>query len=322
VETYKETYFLKRGNVGLKDGVATPGFLQVLSRAPEEHWTWNPAAGASYAGKRRQLAEWILDVEKGAGALSARVFVNRIWQHHFGRGLVPSPNDFGKSGLAPTHPELLDWLASVFLKTGGGIKAMHRLLMTSAAYRQACFRDSAATEADPENHYFLRRTPRRLEAEAVRDSVLAVSGRLDPTLYGPPVQAEETPRRSVYLRVKRSKLLNTMVSFDQPEPLVSQGLRPTTTVTPQALMLLNSRLVRDSASAFASRIRKLTGENAPLAEQVAAGYRLALSRDPEPDEEKIGLEFLAAAAGRAGGKSGLAEWCQVLLELNEFVYLP
>jgi mono/diheme cytochrome c family protein len=322
VETYKETFFLKRGNVGLKDGVATPGFLQALSRAPETRWNWNPPAGATYAGKRRQLAEWILDAESGAGALSARVFVNRLWQHHFGRGIVSSPNDFGKSGVAPTHPELLDWLASEFLKTGGGIKAMHRLLMTSAAYRQACVKDPEAIAADPDNQYFLRRVPRRLEAEAVRDSVLAVSGRLDPTLYGPPVSAEETPRRSVYLRVKRSKLLNTMVSFDQPEPLVSQGIRPTTTVTPQALMLLNSRLVRDSATAFASRIRKLIGDNAPIAAQVAAGYRLALGREPEPDEQQMAVEFLSAESARSSGKTGLAEWCQVLLELNEFAYLP
>ena len=320
VETYKETHFLKRGNVALKDGVVTPGFLQVLTRAPETRWSWTPPPGATHAGKRRQLAEWILDAESGAGALSARVFVNRIWLHHFGRGLVPSPNDFGRSGVAPTHPELLDWLAGEFLRTGGGIKSLHRRMMTSAAYRQACVRNPEALAADPDNLYFLRRAPRRLEAEAVRDSLLAVSGRLDPALYGPPVASEDTPRRSVYLRVKRSQLLNSMVSFDQPEPLVSQGARPTTTVTPQALLLLNGRLARDSAAALADRIRKVVGTGAAPAAHVAAGYRLVLGREPAPDEEGMAVEFLSSAAAR--GVPGLPELCQVLLELNEFAYQP
>jgi hypothetical protein len=331
VETYKETFVLKRGNVALKEEPATPGFLQVLARAPEQRWAWTPPAGATYFGKRRALANWILDEKQGAGALAARVFVNRLWLHHFGQGIVPTPNDFGKTGALPAQPELLDWLAGGLLAKGGSVKAMHRLLMTSEAYQQAAVRDDAKEKADPANALFVRRTPVRLEGEAIRDSLLAVSGLLDPQMYGPAVVDDKSPRRSIYLRVKRSKLTSSMVSFDQPEPLASQGLRPTTTVAPQALILMNSTLARNAAEAFAARITKGAGPGATPERLIENAYAVALSRAPSPEERELASGFLQSQPTRLQNASKTAaqtaseaftQLCQVLLETNEFVYRP
>ncbi len=331
VETYKETFVLKRGNVALKEEPATPGFLQVLARAPERRWEWTPPAGATYFGKRRALATWILDKDGGAGALAARVFVNRLWLHHFGQGIVPTPNDFGKTGMLPSQPELLDWLAGELFAQKGGIKAMHRLLMTSHAYQQAALKDATKEKADPTNALFVRRVPVRLEGEVIRDSLLAVGGLLDPQLYGPAVTDDKSPRRSIYLRVKRSKLVSSMVSFDQPEPLASQGLRPTTTVAPQALLLMNSALARNAAEALATRVTREAGAGAPLERLVRGAYATALGREPDADETRLATGFLHARAARSGDNAKppagatpgtFAQFCQVLLQTNEFVYLP
>jgi hypothetical protein len=223
------------------------------------------------------------DVEKGGGALMARVAVNRLWQHHFGRGLVATPNDFGKTGTLPANPALLDWLAGELIRHGWQLKPLHRLIMTSAAYQQNTIADPAKTAADPDNNLFLRRIPRRLEAEAVRDSTLAVAGLLDPTMYGPGSLDENSHRRSIYFTVKRSQLVNSMVVFDAPEPLVSQGSRPTTTVAPQALLMMNSPQSRTWAQAFAHRILRLEQPADPAA-QVNRAYQLALGREPRPAE--------------------------------------
>lgn len=329
VETYKETFVLKRGNVALKEEVAAPGFLQVLSRAEPARWAWKPPEGATYAGRRRAFAEWILDTEKGAGALAARVMVNRLWHHHFGRGIVPTPNDFGKTGSAPAQPELLDWLAAELLRTGGSLKQMHRVMMTSAAYQQAVLRDAAKEAADPANDLFVRRVPKRLESEAIRDSLLAVSGLLDLKMYGAGDRSEAGTRRSVYFQVKRSQLVGSMVAFDQPEPLVSQGARPTTTVAPQALMLLNNASVRNWMQAFADRVGKETPEGS-LPARIEKAYWLALGRAPTAPERAVAEAFiekqkaLYAASDKPAGadRAALADYCQVLCGLNEFAYMP
>jgi mono/diheme cytochrome c family protein len=338
VETHKETYVLKRGNVALKEDVAAPGFLQVLSRAPEQRWQWTPPEGATYAGRRRALANWILDENEGAGALAARVFVNRVWLHHFGQGLVPTPNDFGKTGAMPKHSELLDYLASQLLEKGGSLKAIHRLLMTSEAYQQEARKDAVKEARDPANELWMRRSPKRLEAEAMRDSLLAVGGLLDPAPYGPGETDENSRRRSIYLRVKRSQLMNSMVSFDQPEPLVSQGLRPTTTVAPQALVLMNSSLVRQCAQGLAERVARGVGPNVAAEELIRRVWLFAFGRPPSAAELSDARAFLAeqSSAGVAGPPSntptatngsvahpnGFADLCQVLLETNEFAYRP
>ena len=337
VETYKETYVLKRGNVALKEDVAAPGFLQVLSRAPEQRWQWTPPEGATYAGRRRALANWILDDAEGAGALAARVFVNRLWLHHFGQGLVPTPNDFGKTGALPKHPELLDYLASQLLEKGGSLKAMHRLIMTSEAYQQEARKDAQKEAKDPANELWMRRSPKRLEGEAMRDSLLAVGGLLDQTPYGPGEADENSRRRSIYLRVKRSQLMNAMVSFDQPEPLVSQGSRPTTTVAPQALVLMNSSLVRQCAMGLAERVTKEAGPSAAAEDLIRRACLFAFGRPPSAAELGDARAFLEAQSppgaggaplktatkpGGAAPVNGFADLCQVLLETNEFAYRP
>jgi mono/diheme cytochrome c family protein len=319
-----ETHLLKRGDVNQKEQVATQSFLQVLMRgADEKRWAWPPPKGAQYSGRRRSLANWLTDVDHGAGALLARVAVNRLWQHHFGRGLVATPNDFGKTGAQPSNPELLDWLAGELIRNGWHLKPIHRLIMTSAAYQQSSATDAAKLAADPDNALFLRRTPQRLEAEVVRDSILAVSGLLDRTMFGKGTLDEGSKRRSIYFTVKRSQLVNSMVVFDAPEPLVSQGSRPTTTVAPQALLLMNSPQVRAWAEAFAQRIAR---ETASRDEWVARAYLLALGRDPSAAEADAGSGFvqrgIAACAGQPKPEqSALTDLCQILLALNEFIYV-
>jgi len=325
----EETHILKRGDNNLKQSVAEQGFLQVLMRdADETHWQWSPPPGAPYTGRRRSLANWMTDVERESGALMARVTVNRLWQHHFGRGLVATPNDFGMTGAAPSHPELLEWLAGELVRNGWRLKPLHQLMMTSAAYQQSAAADPAKLAADPENALFLRRVPQRLEAEAVRDSALAVSGLLDRSQFGAGTLDERSLRRSIYFTVKRSKLLNSMLVFDAPEPLTSQGSRPTTTVAPQALLLMNSPQAREWALAFARRIVAESGGSEEPAEWVTRAYRLALARDPRDEEIQVAVEFIASGVsqyppGEASPQTlALADFCQAVLALNEFVYNP
>jgi mono/diheme cytochrome c family protein len=318
----KETHLLRRGDANQKQAVAEPGFLQVLSGdANPARWKWEPPAEAKFSGRRRTFANWLTDTERGAGTLMARVTVNRLWQHHFGRGLVATPNDFGHSGALPSHPELLDYLAGELIRNGWKLKPMHRLIMTSAAYRQSSATDARKSAADPDNTLFLRRTPRRLEGEAVRDSILAVSGLLDPTMYGRGTLDENSKRRSIYFTVKRSQLVNSMVVFDAPEPLTSQGSRPSTTVAPQALLLMNSPQVRAWAKAFAQRLEKETKVKNPddLTPLIQRAYALALSRPPRADELRAATNFIrhGLAAGRA---QAFTDFCQTLLALNEFAY--
>ncbi len=308
---FDKTYVLKRGNPTMKDGEATQGFLQVLTRGAESaRWQWQPPAGANYSGRRRSLSNWITDVEHGAGALLARVMVNRIWQQHFGVGLVPSANDFGKTGEACTQPELLDWLAGQLIENGWRLKPIHRLILSSRAWQQSSARDAVKEAADPSNSLFMRFVPQRLEAEAIRDSMLAVSGLLDRTLYGAGTRDENSRRRSIYFNIKRSQLIGSMVVFDQPEPLVSQGARPRTTVAPQALVLMNSPQARSWAEGLAKRLQAA----GTVPEQIELAYRLCFFRAPTAEELAAGKAFLETGAH-------LAEYCQVVLSLNEMIYL-
>ena len=315
----EKTHILKRGDTNQKQDEAVQSFLQVISREPGiDRWKWNPPQGAQYTGKRRTLANWITDTERGGGTLMARVTVNRLWQQHFGRGIVATPNDFGKTGALPKHPELLDFLAAEFLRGGQKLKPIHRLLMTSAAYKQSNVTDPAKTAADLENTLFMRRIPRRLEGESVRDSSLAVAGILDNAMFGAGTLDEGSVRRSIYFRVKRSQLVNSMVVFDAPEPLTSQGNRPTTTIAPQALMLMNSPHVRKWAAAFAQRVVKESHND--LTAQVARAYTIALSREPHPSELRAATSFIQNGQS-AGKEKALADFCHALLSTNEFAYL-
>jgi mono/diheme cytochrome c family protein len=321
----EETHHLRRGDANMKQEVATQSFLQVLMRgADEKRWTWSPPEGAKSSGRRRSLAHWIADVEHGGGALMARVMVNRLWQHHFGRGIVATPNDFGKTGALPSHPELLDYLAGELIRQGWKLKPLHRLLMSSRAWSQSTDADAAKLAADPDNALFLRAMPRRLEAEAVRDGILAVSGQLDPALFGKGTLNENSRRRSIYFTVKRSELVNSMVVFDAPEPLVSQGNRPVTTVAPQALFLMNSPQSRAWAGAMAGKLNA-----ADPAAAMHAACLAVLGRPPRPDELTAVTAFLekqTALHREAGAKDpareALTDYCQALFGLNEFLYVP
>lgn len=322
----RDVFLLRRGEVDGKIGQAQPAFLQVLASSPNgaEKWLPKPAAGQPALDPRVGLASWMTDVEQGAGALLARVIVNRLWQHHFGRGLVNTPNDFGAQGEKPTHPELLDWLARELVKNGWKLKPIHKLIVQSAVYQEGNDVTPANVKADPLNQYLWHYRPRRLEAEVIRDSILAVGATLDTTMYGPSI-LDNTPRRSVYLRVKRSELIPFMTMFDAPEPTQSIGERISTTVPTQALAMMNSPFVRQQAERLAQRIRPAPEVALPLA--IDNAYQIVFCRLPTPAERERMLAFVEQQRQTAGGDApqhtaaALVEFCQLLLCLNEFVYV-
>ncbi|MBI3410116.1 MAG: PSD1 domain-containing protein [Planctomycetes bacterium] len=320
-----ETHFLRRGDPDNKEGVATQSFLQVLMPGSdsEKRWRSQPPTGSRTSYRRRAMAEWLTDNDNGAGQLLARVIVNRLWQHHMGRGIVATPSDFGVRGERPTHPELLDYLAGELIQGGWKLKPIHKLIMTSAVYQQSSALDEARAKVDRDNKLFWRRPSRRLEAEVIRDTLLAVSGSLDPKMYGPGTLDEASKRRSIYFTVKRSKLMPMMVIFDAPEALSGMAERPTTTIAPQALHLLNNPQVRQTAKDFARRIAPDSKSN--LEDAVRMGYRIAVARNPTREEMEDSLEFvnrqMATYPGDDRRQLALADLCQVLMCLNEFVYV-
>ncbi len=335
---YKETYFLKRGDVMQKQGPASLGFVQALTRSheplPNDDWTrWRveppiDANGVTTAPsyRRASLARWITDTEEGAGQQLARVIVNRIWQYHFGQGLVATPNDFGFQGERPTHPELLDWLAKQLIDGGWRMKPLHRMIMTSATYQQSSTLQESFQAIDPTNQLLWRFEPRRLEAEVIRDAILAASGELDDTMFGPGTLDATMKRRSIYFFIKRSQLIPFMQVFDSPEPLVGVGQRPSTTIAPQALMLMNSPQVRQWAIAFAHRLVEQHAES--LASQINHAYLSALGRLPNDDESEQAMAFVTNQMNSylsdrqaSASELALADFCQILFSLNEFVYI-
>ncbi|QNN22617.1 DUF1549 domain-containing protein [Planctomycetales bacterium ZRK34] len=317
---YPQTYQLNRGDVNQKQGIAEPGYLQVLERRGASAATWHvdPPAGARTSYRRTSMANWITDVDRGAGHLLARVIVNRLWQHHFGRGLVATPNDFGHQGTPPTHPELLDYLARQLIQHDWRLKPLHKMMLTSTVYMQNPANDEADRKIDPINTWLWRYTPRRLEAEAIRDAMLFVAGDLDHTMHGPGTLDETTKRRSIYFMIKRSELVPMMQLFDAPEALVSIGRRPSTTIAPQALAFMNSPQVRNCAAHFAAR---LTGSTRDAIDQA---YHLALGRAPTEKETADATRFIehqTASYGDNNTRRALTDFCQVLLSTNEFIYI-
>ena len=320
---YEQTFFLSRGDLNKKEGEAPPGFLQVLASAPEERWNVPPPAGARTPWRRASLAKWLTDKDAGAGHLLARVIVNRLWQHHFGRGLVATPSDFGAQGDRPTHPELLDWLAGELIRGGWKLKPLHKLMMTGAAYMQSAQSDSARRAADPANTLVWRHPRQRIEGEVIRDSILAVTGALDPKMFGPGTLDAAMKRRSIYFQIKRSQLPPMMITFDAPDTLGSMGLRSSTTVAPQALLLMNNAQVRTSVRAWAKTLA-----SQPATDAVKRAYLTALGRPPSDDETATAAEFLRTqtesykTAGKADAPElALTDFCQSLVSLNEFVYV-
>ena len=333
-----ETFVLVRGSAHAKGPKVEPGFPEVLGGTVPTIPA--PPAGAKTSGRRTVLANWLTSPDN---PLTARVMANRLWQYHFGRGIVRSSNNFGLQGDAPTHPELLDWLASEFLNNKWSMKAMHRLIMTSNAYRMASSGgDPKALAADPRNDLFWRFDLRRLTAEEYRDSVLALNGTLNTKLYGPsvfpPIPKEvlagqsvpgkgwdtsgptDSARRSVYVHVKRSLRLPILQSFDVAEPDTSCPVRFVTIQPTQALGTLNSEFMNQDADKLAQRLKREAGDD--VRKQVALGVRLVACRAPTDADVARGLELIEALKKEgAAPEVALKYFCLLTLNLNEFVFV-
>ncbi len=324
---YQTVFMLKRGDARQKGEVASPGFLQILDHAPDGdgRWQQQPPPGARTSYRRRALANWMTDTQYGAGELLARVIVNRLWQHHFGRGIVGTPNDFGMQGDRPTHPELLDWLAADLIQHGWQLKRLQKLIMISATYLQSSDAKGDGAGIDKEDRFLWRWPRHRLEGEAIRDSILSVGGLLDDKMYGPGSLDPAMRRRSVYFFIKRSEMVPFLMLFDFPEPNSSVGARVSTTVAPQALALINNPQIRSAARAFATRLKPFAAKS--LEEAVTRGYLSALGRKPDAGELRKSVAFLQkqptsdhAAGADDAQEIALADFCQVLFGLNEFIY--
>lgn len=329
----RATHLLYQGDHKSPREEVAPGFVSILDP--------NPATIAAPAGetqgRRLTLAKWIT---APSNPLTARVLVNRVWQQHFGQGLVATPNDFGLAGARPTHPELLDWLASEFVENRWSIKRLHYALVTSATYRQSSAVSPELKERDPENDLLARQTMRRLTAEQLRDSLLVASGLLNGKTEGKPVwpelpsevlQAnpaflddnaektkgwypspeEEQNCRSLFLIQKRTVRIPFLETFDLPENATSCACRNVSTAAPQAFSLLNSPLAVKAAKAFAVRVEREAGEE--VDDRVRTAFRLALQREPSADELTISIAFMQ--------QHDVTAFCRAMLNLNEFAYV-
>jgi hypothetical protein len=280
---------------------------------------------ATESERRLNLANWIASSEN---PLPARVMVNRVWHWHFGQGIVRTPSDFGYNGDRPSNPELLDWLAAEFQVNGWKLKPLHRLIVLSSAYRQSTRYDEKASATDASDRLLWRRTPRRLEAEAIRDAILQTSGALNPRRGGPgynlwdysgyvivfkPKAAlgPEEFRRMVYQFKPRLQQDQTFGVFDCPDATQTAPRRTASTTPLQALNLLNDPFMLDQSERFAARLRKEAGEAAP--DQVRRAFRLAFGRDPSDAEGKAAEKLVQAR--------GLATFCRALFNANEFVFV-
>jgi len=330
------THVLIRGNPHVKGQRVEPGFPSVLG-LPDP--VVNVPSGGETTGRRLALASWIANPEN---PLTWRVMVNRVFQHHFGRGIVGSPNNFGLQGQAPTHPGLLDWLASEFVRGGFRLKALHRLIMTSSTYRQAYVDNAAAERVDPANELLWRFDLRRLSAEEVRDAVMSVSGILNRELYGPSVYPkipravlagqsrpgdgwpvsppEKQARRSVYVHVKRSMVLPILATFDAADTDFTCPVRFTTTQPTQALSLMNGDFANEQARAFAEDLRSVHPEDVHA--QVRRALSRVMQRPPRPAEVARGVrlqeELVSAGCSK---EDALTRFCVVALNLNEFLFV-
>ena len=320
-----QVHFLDRGDVGHKGQVVAQGFPQVLLRPDNDVSRWT-GSGESATSRRVALARWLTDVEHGAGSLLARVIVNRLWYHHLGVGLVATPSDLGIRGGVASHPQLLEWLAAELIRQDWRLKPIHRLIMNSAVYLQRYQSDPASLRTDPQNQWYWRRRLRRLEAEVLRDAMLAASGLLDGTRYGPGTLDEGSQRRSIYFTVKRSRLVSALSQFDAPDGLQGVGRRQTTTVAPQALLLLNSERIRQYAVGFARRIDG--SGTVDLAMVIQRGYQYALARPATAGESRQLARFLEnqiesyqAAGAEQPRQLAVTDFCQLLFCLNEFAYV-
>ncbi|HLK58952.1 MAG TPA: DUF1549 and DUF1553 domain-containing protein [Chthonomonadaceae bacterium] len=329
------THVLLRGNPHVPGDEVTPAFLSVL--APP---TPNIRTANGSSGRRLALANWIASKDN---QLTARVMVNRIWQYHFGRGIVRSTSNFGNLGNRPTHPELLDWLASEFVADGWKLKPLHKQILMSNAYKMSSQSEPKALAKDPENDLLWRFDMRRLEAEEVRDSILAVNGSLNPKMFGPPIYPtippevlagqsvpgagweksppEEQTRRSIYIHIKRSLTVPLLARFDAADTDLTCPVRFATTQPTQALSMLNSTFLNDQARIFAASLLKQAGSD-PKAQVRLALWR-TLQREPTAKEIERGVKFIQStvAEQQVSEAEALRFYCVIALNLNEFLYL-
>lgn len=317
------TYVLRRGDTRQRGDVVSPGGVKAVAAARAE---FGLAPDAPEAQRRVKLAEWITAAEN---PLTARVMVNRLWQYHFGVGLVDTPNDFGFNGGRPSHPELLDRLAGELTRNGWSLKQLHRTIVLSATYRQAAGFNAQAAEIDAGNRLLWRKSPLRLEAEELRDAVLEVSGQLNRTMGGPGYQDFHTftnnsqfyevfdaegvavQRRSLYRTCIRSGTSPLLDVLDCPDPSATAPTRAVTTTPLQALALLNDSFMLRMAERFSERLRAEAGND--LAAQVDLAYRLAFARPIQAEERSMAETFVS--------QHGLAAFCRVLFNANEFLYV-
>ncbi len=333
-----KTHLLRRGDYLHPGSEVQPGVLSAL--ATPQPFTWSaPPPEARTSGRRLAFARWLTQPEH---PLTARVLVNRLWLHHFGEGIVATPDDFGHTGSPPSHPELLDWLATECVRQGWSLKAMHRLILTSSTYRQRSTVAPAFLEAarrvDPDNRLLWRQRLHRLEAEGLRDAILATAGTLNPDMFGPPVPMVRQPdgevttppdangrRRSIYLQVRRSQPVTFLQTFDQPVMETNCTRRSRSTVASQALAQLNSGFLERQATALADRVLR----DSP-ADPTAYALLVAFGR-PATDAERARLNaFLETQAQNYGSAAvpqpearhkALADLCHMLLSANEFLYV-
>ena len=325
------TYILRRGEHDKPGRLVGPGVPSVLTDGKTPFAVRPPFPGGTpKTGRRLALAKWLVRPDH---PLTARVMVNRLWRQHFAVGLVKSLENFGAQGERPSHPELLDWLAVRFVEEGWSIQAMHRLMMNSRAYRQSSRVDSRRKRLDPQNRLLSRMPIRRMDAETLRDSILAVSGLLDETRGGPPdpvsvertglVRVEPTPsgrwRRSIYAQHRRTTIPTMLDSFDYPEMGPNCIARSISTVSPQALMLLNDRWVRQAAGELAQR---LESEGRDL-DFVGKAYGQILHRPPTIQERRLGEAALKELQAAHGGdiQAALKDYCHTLLNSAAFIYI-
>jgi len=357
------TFVLEGGDPKKRGEVVLPGFLSALTGHSEPaglEEVGHDGVSRPIRNPTKVLAEWIASPEN---PLTARVMVNRIWQHHFGRGLVRTPNDFGRNGSGTDYPELIDWLATRFIRSGWSVKSMHRLILQSNTYQQSLRhpRWESYEEIDSANRYLWRMPPIRLEAEVIRDSILAVSGDLNLLAGGPsffpdleddmmkrartwwePDPQEERNRRSVYMLQQRVLVSPLISVFDGPNISESCDVREVTTVTPQVFALFNSKFAHQKSHAMAERIQREVGTDP--GRQVERAFQLALQRQPTEEEKIRGMQFLGVQTDLPGtelsltqaayspesaeslpsrGETGrsLSDFCLAMFNLNEFIFL-
>jgi hypothetical protein len=296
---------LKGGNLNNPGDLAPRGFPLVLAKGPAD---FHNGSG------RLELADKIFT---DAAPLGARVIVNRVWGWHFAKHLVGTPSDFGVQGLPPTHPELLEDLAARFIANGWSLKWLHREIMLSATYRQSSHPRPEAVEVDPTNQWLWRMNPRRMDIEAYRDSLLQVSGMLDPTMYGPSEDLDRGTRRTVYATLSRGRSgADVMKLYDAPPPMQHIPMRYLTINPLQALFVMNSGFVQGLASELAKQVEPQTTPE----EKIRTLYRKVFARDADQEELALGVKYLAAAPGEPG--DNVARYAQALLSTNEMIFWP